>query len=145
MGDRGNIVVSDGQNPPVFLYSHWTGSDLPKILQQALKRGKGRWGDAPYLTRIIFSEMIKDDVLAETGYGISTSITDNENNILLVDDDKRVVKVFHYKSWIDKFDDMEVMAEFTYKEYVELNFYGFDAYSCTWKVDKSGRLIHEEE
>jgi len=131
MGDRGNIVVSDGQNPPVFLYSHWTGSDLPKILQQALKRGKGRWGDTPYLTRIVFSQMIKGELLEVTGYGISTSMCDNENNILFLDDVNQVVKVLKH-SWGNELDEMTVMAEFKYEKFLELNFDKFDPYCCTW-------------
>lgn len=70
MGDRANVVIkSSGQQ--VCLYTHWTGSELPEIVKEALKRGKNRWDDFQYLTRIIFCEMIKDDVMGETGYGIS--------------------------------------------------------------------------
>jgi len=86
MGDRGNIVV-DG----IWFYTHWAGSDIKKILQTALKR-KQRWSDSPYLARIIFSEMIKDDVDSETGYGLSLDMCDNENPILYVDVEKKTVK-----------------------------------------------------
>lgn len=54
----------------VALYTHWSGSHMRETLAAALDRGRGRWGDATYLTRIIFSEMIQSDVLGETGYGI---------------------------------------------------------------------------
>jgi hypothetical protein len=40
----------------------------------ALKRGQGRWFDGEYLNRIIFSEMIKDEVLSDIGYGIGFNI-----------------------------------------------------------------------
>ena len=60
MGDRGNIIVKDG-NSEVYLYTHWTGSDLPDVLRSALKRGKSRWNDGPYLARIIFCEIVKGE------------------------------------------------------------------------------------
>lgn len=83
MGDRANIVmkqnISDDQlGTEIFFYTHWSGHELPQILQDALKRGEGRWNDESYLGRIIFCEMIKGEVLEETGYGISTYETDND-------------------------------------------------------------------
>ena len=78
MGDRRNVVVEFENGTSVALYTHWTGSDLPQTLAKALDRGRSRWDDPAYLTRIIFSEMIAaeagDDVVAvlmgETGFGI---------------------------------------------------------------------------
>jgi hypothetical protein len=94
MGDRGNIVIKQNQyeDKPfqgVFLYSHWDGSDLPWTLQRALQR-KARWNDVPYLARIIFCEMIGNDT-GETGYGISTSMCDNEHPLLIVDCEKQSI------------------------------------------------------
>ena len=79
IGDRGNFKIGD-----IYLYTHWNGIYLKSILQEALKRHQ-RWTDEAYLTRIIFCTMIKDDVMSETGYGISTHICDNEHPILEVD------------------------------------------------------------
>ena len=61
---------------------------------QDLKRNQ-RWDDEPYLTRIIFSEMIKDNIEDETGYGISTYICDNSYPILVVDTEKQEVSIQH--------------------------------------------------
>lgn len=88
MGDRGNIVVraeSNTNTEDVWLYSHWSGYELPKILKSALRRGKDRWDDAPYLGRIIFCEMVKDNWKETTSYGISARMGDNEHPILIVD------------------------------------------------------------
>ena len=75
MGDRMQIkVVERGES--VVLYSHWDGYRGPEILANALERGKARQDDAPYLTRIIFCEMIRDDIDGETGYGIWASDQD---------------------------------------------------------------------
>lgn len=95
MGDRGNIKVGK-----VYLYTHWGGSEITEILKSALIRGKGRWNDEPYLTRIIFCEMIKDDVMGDTGYGISTVICDNEYPILDVDCAKQTVNGIPFKEFI---------------------------------------------
>jgi len=66
MGDRGNVII-DGK---IWLYTHWEGSALKQTVRDALIRGQSRWDDRPYLIRIIFSEMIKDDIMDTTGYGI---------------------------------------------------------------------------
>ena len=41
MGDRGNIIVKDGDST-VYLYTHWSGSRLNETLKQALIRGKDK-------------------------------------------------------------------------------------------------------
>lgn len=91
MGDRANVVVVDN-GERVYLYTHWSGHDLPDTVRRALVRGEGRWTDAPYLTRIIFCEMIgKDGGEGTTGFGISTRIGDNEYPIIVVDCDAQQV------------------------------------------------------
>ena len=76
MGDRAQVAVLDTYNNGiVYLYTHWGGSMLGETLAKALDRGRERWDDEPYLTRIIFSEMIRDDPYSLTGHGIlSTSM-----------------------------------------------------------------------
>ena len=96
MGDRGNIVVMQSKNPSdaVWLYTHWGGSDLNTILANALLRGKDRLDDPSYLTRIIFCELIGDDIAGTTGFGISTRMDDNEYDVLLVNPFASVVYIF---------------------------------------------------
>ena len=90
MGDRANVFVveDEGNNKEegVYLYTHWGGSELPKTVARALDRGRERWGDTPYLTRIIFSEMIKREVEGLTGYGISTK--------QIYGDDDRIITIY---------------------------------------------------
>jgi hypothetical protein len=106
MGDRGNICIQEKGNK-IFFYSHWTGHSLFSVLQEALKRGRDRWDDEPYLARIIFCQMIKNDVLDNTGFGISTYLTDNEYPILVVDSNTRTVSL----------DD----EEWSFQEFIELD------------------------
>jgi hypothetical protein len=98
MGDRGNVFFVDGKSGKelagIYMYSHWGGAFLPAQLRAALVRGRERWGDPQYLARIIFCELIQEDVLSETGYGLSTRIGDNEHSIIRVDDGAQRVS-FH--------------------------------------------------
>lgn len=97
MGDRGNIYFRDDvkRNHGVYLYSHWGGYGLPKLLQSAIRRAEraGRLNDPAYFCRIVFCEMVKDDITGSTGYGISATITDNEHDILVVDTETQTVGV----------------------------------------------------
>lgn len=106
MGDRANVAVVQSAGP-VFLYTHWTGSDLPAIVQRALAH-KQRWTDDQYLARIVFSEMIRDSVLDETGFGIGTEPSDGEDRIVVVDvagqqvyyaTGKDLVPLYNHKRW----------------------------------------------
>lgn len=63
MGNRGNIKVQYQEGQPIYFYTHWSGSTINSIVRKALKRGQDRWEDESYLARIIFSELIKDELL----------------------------------------------------------------------------------
>ena len=92
MGDRANVVVRSAHGD-VVLYTHWEGEALPKAVAAALLRGISRWRDAPYLARIIFSEMVIVDVYGTAGYGIFPSVLDGEDKVILVDCDNATVAV----------------------------------------------------
>ena len=95
-----NIIVTgfdDLHGQRIYLYGHWMGMKHVKILKDALKRGRGRWEDPSYLTRIIFSEMIKDDVMGERGFGISPDLIDNEYPLLTVNVALQTVTLEGYK------------------------------------------------
>ena len=96
MGDRANVYVHHGERPGVYLYTHWAGSELPAIVVSALRRGVGRWNDVQYLTRIIFCEMIKDDVEGKTGYGISAEVGDGDDRIVDVDTSTQQIRFIGY-------------------------------------------------
>jgi len=91
MGDRANVILKSGDEQ-VCLYTHWCGHELPQIVKNGLIRGKSRWHDFQYLTRIIFCEMIKDDVLGKTGFGISQKKHDGRK-VLKIDCDNTTMSV----------------------------------------------------
>lgn len=119
MGDRANI-----KSGKIYFYTHWSGSRLPIILKDALIRGQGRWDDEAYLNRIIFSEMIQDKVMEETGYGISTERIGDEYPLITVHP--------HWNEVVIKGRDGNPSRKWRFEEYIEtedaeiLKGYGFD-------------------
>lgn len=92
MGDRSNIIIEDGdKDKRVYLYGHWMGLDYIEILAKALSRAKDRWDDAAYIARVIFCDMVRNDLDGTTGYGIATSKPDNEYPYLVLDCRKQTV------------------------------------------------------
>lgn len=134
MGDRGNIIVKDGYhndkgegwNSKVYLYAHWGGYRLPQTVQRTLRR-QLRWQDGPYLTRMLFGQMIADgtngsaeaigeETLGELGYGISSVLGDNEHLFVVVDVEHQKVRFTQ-----DDSDEAPPRSEWTFKEYIELS------------------------
>ena len=112
MGDRANILiggVNGGEFRGVYLYTHWSGTELPLTLQDALKK-QWRWDDEQYLARIVFCEMVKGVEMGETGYGISAVVGDGTGRVLKVDTTTQTVT--HMRSGrIWAFDDYCSLSE----------------------------------
>ena len=100
MGNRGNIILRYEQGGKIYLYTHWAGSEIKDILVNALRRGKDRWDDEAYLARIIFSEMIKDEIMDETGYGIAPYMGDGDDQVLEVNLGEQTVDGVSFKDFI---------------------------------------------
>lgn len=118
MGDRANVLVKESDNDPgVYLYTHWGGTELPIVLQNALRK-RWRWDDCSYLTRIIFCEMVKGEEMDECGYGISTFAPDGQDRVLVVNCSDQTVKTQgdpHYPEWSCK------EQTWTFEEYIALD------------------------
>lgn len=115
MGERSNVRMLYDTGDEIFFYTHWGGEQLPYIVQEALAYNK-RWNDPSYLSRIIFSRMIEDDILGFTGYGISPYIVDHDNywSIITVDtENKRIL--FYSRN-----DPETNRYEWSFEEYIEL-------------------------
>lgn len=125
MGDRGNIVFEeDFTGSRIFFYTHWQGSALPHILQKGMICGRGRWGDDSYLARILFCNLVGGNGGSETGYGISTTVCDNEHDFLLVDNkNKKILRVgAHWMSFQEKDPRRYAKAEWTFESYCDIEF-----------------------
>ena len=91
MEDRANIIVQQEDSGRIYLYTHWQGHRIKEILAAALNRGRDRWDDPAYLTRIIFSEMLRDmDPDGTTGFGISTTHCEPGNDLWVNTQDETV-------------------------------------------------------
>lgn len=113
MGDRANVAIlqrkGEGrpENEAVWLYSHWGGHCIAEQVQAALKKAPDRWTDDSYLARVIFCEMLRGSLDGTTGFGISTSIGDNEYPVLVVDCEGQRVGVapFNRDKWVTVFPE----------------------------------------
>ena len=93
MGDRGQIMFKMDNNK-LYYYTHWNGSIMGHLLQEAIRFGIDRWDDKTYLLRIIVSRLTHCDVEATTGSGLGfeTFITDDYLRDYEVDINKLTVK-----------------------------------------------------
>lgn len=71
MGARTNFELQDSGGS-VWLYSHWGGDDKSADFARALEHARPRWNDTPYAIRMVISYLIKDSVMADTGFGITS-------------------------------------------------------------------------
>lgn len=73
MGARCNFVFKQSEDQAVTLYSHWDEDHMYELLAAALQHAQPRieMGDIPYATRMAISYIIKDQILEETGFGIT--------------------------------------------------------------------------
>jgi len=122
MGDRSNIVIEDtyGEVPNrVYLYSHWAGE---RIIESAVHGlNSSRATDAEYLARIVFEDMVKEDLGGETGFGIAARLGDNEHPILVISDtrtDGTVVYFENQREYGEEF--VPVTRKIPYKDFVTL-------------------------
>lgn len=90
----------------IYIYSHWDGDDsvftspLAQKLKKALAR-RERWDDEMYLARIIFCEIVKDDIDGETGYGIGPEVGDDEYPTIIVNIPKQTVNGVSFEDFIN--------------------------------------------
>lgn len=106
MGMRQNVRLNYSEGAPVYFYSHWDGGDdrndspLANKVRAALAR-RERWDDESYLARIIFSEIIKDEIESETGYGIAPYPIDEEFPTIEVDLSKRTINGIEFDKFVN--------------------------------------------
>jgi hypothetical protein len=127
MGDRGNIVLLQhskyGQEADgaLWMYTHWDGSQLEKILARILdsSQARDRWNDEPYLGRIIFEQLTEKSRGASTGYGITNYPTDGIETSWLVNSENLDVGKF---SGINSDDGLPTAEEWeNFEDFISRN------------------------
>lgn len=76
MGDRrmAEIKVTDGS---IFFYTHWYGSELPKMAEIALKDAQPRIGDDPYAMRRVLDSLLRETRGRDTENGTGIMLGPN--------------------------------------------------------------------
>ena len=108
MGERGNIVIKQSNSlnvSDIVFYTHWKGYMTNEIVAEALNstRGRNRWNDFGYLTRIIFDCLIFGEEHTETGYAISTEVYDENYPPTVVNMEDKTVNGMPYEEFIGKY------------------------------------------
>lgn len=93
MGDRGHVRVLDHhREDDVYLYTHWGAKHLAETVAAALAREE-RWSQPSYLTRIIFSEMIRGSLDSNTSFGIQPGPQHDINTLVTVDPEEQTIHI----------------------------------------------------
>jgi len=71
------------------------------VKRLTLKRGKQRWHDRAYLNRIIFSELIKEEIMELTGYGIGNNDMGGDV-VITIDVDNQKINGVEFDTFIKK-------------------------------------------
>lgn len=104
MGMRQNIELTYSDGNKIYLYSHWGGDELGKgldtIVKKALARHE-RWDDEAYLARIIFSELVKNEIDSETGYGLAPYPIYDEYPLIKVNLSNKTVNEVPFQDFIN--------------------------------------------
>jgi hypothetical protein len=101
MGMRRNIELKYEDGNKIYLYTHWGAEELREDLKLALIRGKSRWDDPAYLARIIFAEMMHEDISGLAGLGIAPYETDPEFPTIAVDVQDQTVDGLPFSAFIE--------------------------------------------
>ena len=132
MGDRVQVhifeeIPEDGdlEAAGVWLYSHSDGDDIINIVRSALRRGKPRFDgvpDAEYMTRVVFCEMIKDDVMGLLSYGIGRGQHGDVDRVVEINCGDCMVKLLHG----DPDEKVETAWEGTIEDFVASDVSNFE-------------------
>lgn len=117
MGDRAVIgFKADKDSIPVFLYSHWGGSDRYRDANRALEAARPRWNQPDYATRIAISQIIENYWHEETGFGISVEHNSfaqpDYEDVIIITWNTRLVEI------VNADDSTEVMTTLTFDQFL---------------------------
>jgi hypothetical protein len=116
MGDRAVIgFKADNASVPVYLYSHWGGSDRYRDAQRAIEAARPRWNDHAYATRIGISQIVENYWAEETGFGISAGensfSTPDYDDVIVITWDSRSIEI------VSAADSEKILQTLTFDEF----------------------------
>ena len=115
MGARAQVEVQ--QKPhSVFLYTHWGADEILQDVIKGIIKGKLRWNDPTYLTRILFDSMKKGDDSTKS-FGIGTFQAGDIEKLVIVDTENQEVKYYAINGNIDQ--DRLLISEHKFEEFVD--------------------------
>lgn len=71
-------IVTNDSGAVTWLYSHWGGESKFEDTQNALISAMPRWSDTSYGARIFVSNIVRENWSEETGFGITSTLSDAE-------------------------------------------------------------------
>ena len=87
MGDRALIVLTDNNEVSPTIYLHWSGEDVPSILERLQCRMGDHTGDVPYSAARFVQEAIGDDT-GNLSFGIWNTDEETRKAVINRDSDK---------------------------------------------------------
>lgn len=122
MGDRANIRFKQTAGS-IYLYGHWAGKELAITARKAFIKCRSRWDDDNYATRYIVGQCMKGQLEELTGFGLSTSRTDNERDVLEFDFTENKVRLKSGALWHEDGTEWEdkakTLKEWTFEEFAK--------------------------
>jgi hypothetical protein len=117
MGDRGAIILRNGETADICLYTHWGAQELEVVVARALDKGSDRHYDESYLNRIIFQTLLGGDD-SNTGYGLSTWEPSDIYRKIIIDHTDQTVTVQEYRYGVSHEDTGWVaFPRFTFRDF----------------------------
>ena len=80
MGDRGLIYIEDTKK---YIYTHWLGSNLTKMISKTLKENKRLWHNPKELTEVLYADLINANGNTRVGLNLSKLYTETHLYIKL--------------------------------------------------------------
>jgi hypothetical protein len=100
MGDRANFGFKQSNGQTIVLYGHWAGYGMLERLANAVEAARPRWNDESYATRIAISQLVGEQWMDETGWGLAVNeILDNEHKIPLIDWSTKTFSLHEEAPW----------------------------------------------
>lgn len=120
MGDRAVLGFrADKEATPIFLYSHWGGSDRYRDAQRAIEAARPRWNQPDYATRIAVSQFVQNYWVEETGFGLSAGYDSfcqpDYDDVILIDWASQTVHI------VSADDSTKVQMSIPFAEFLSLS------------------------